>query len=324
MDYLNYLNENNDYLNIIKQGNIALEKMNKEYIVRSKIAISIANAMLKLDSKSNINKYLYEAFVSDTSIANLLKILLNKDCFNEYHHKIVTIIHENDAKIKNKNSKEAYLNYSYDDTDEDDEFEDNEIVEESDAIERNSLSIREYRVLLLLLGDVDNTIGYLKGINNYLGWSYSDINQLIYLLLLLLYNGTKYTNVRIGMASNIVYKDDFIENRYLYNISNDNSRMMALDIMNSWKANYQLDEAKEQEILDLLAEKVRKRVAAILEGKYRQSYWKAAMVIVALGEVYESLNIMSKDDYAEEYHQKYRRFNAFRKELRESTYRYNW
>lgn len=53
----------------------------------------------------------------------------------------------------------------------------------------------------------------------------------------------------------------------------------------------------------------------MVSNGYRGSYFKTAILVVALGEVLESHNIQKKQEFVNIYHQKYSRRSAFRKEL---------
>ena len=57
------------------------------------------------------------------------------------------------------------------------------------------------------------------------------------------------------------------------------------------------------------------RVEKIVNGHHRHSYFKAAKLVVALGEVLESNNLISKKEFITYYAKTYSKFSAFRKEL---------
>ena len=63
---------------------------------------------------------------------------------------------------------------------------------------------------------------------------------------------------------------------------------------------------------------ISKRVDGIVGGKYRKSYYKAALLIAALGEVKESLGTkLAKNFIINEYLKKFPRHTSFRGELKE-------
>ena len=86
-------------------------------------------------------------------------------------------------------------------------------------------------------------------------------------------------------------------------------------IFNKWKDNFEL--LDKDKYLTWLEEVIDKRVTAIVEGNHRKSYYKAAKLVVALGEVMEANGIVDdKEKFIDNYYQKYSRRTAFRSELK--------
>ena len=56
-----------------------------------------------------------------------------------------------------------------------------------------------------------------------------------------------------------------------------------------------------------------------MDGKYRKSYYKAALVVVAYGEMISSQNMGTKEEYIKYFTNKYSRRSAFKGELNELT-----
>lgn len=54
-----------------------------------------------------------------------------------------------------------------------------------------------------------------------------------------------------------------------------------------------------------------------MEGNYRKSYYKAALLIVSCGEMISSQNLGTKEEYIKYYTNKYSRRSAFKSELNE-------
>ena len=52
-------------------------------------------------------------------------------------------------------------------------------------------------------------------------------------------------------------------------------------------------------------------------GNYRKSYNKAALLIVAYGEMISSQNLETKEEYTRYYINKYARRSAFKREIKE-------
>ena len=78
----------------------------------------------------------------------------------------------------------------------------------------------------------------------------------------------------------------------------------------------QLSEDEENKYIGWCIEQTGRRVDAIVGAKHRQSYYKAANLLVALAEVLANRGMKSNGtDLIERYRQKYRRHSAFRQEL---------
>ena len=86
-------------------------------------------------------------------------------------------------------------------------------------------------------------------------------------------------------------------------------------IFNKWKDNFEL--LDKDKYLTWLEEVIDKRVTAIVEGNHRKSYYKAAKLVVSLGEVMEANGIVDdKEKFIDNYYQKYSRRTAFRSGLK--------
>jgi len=62
---------------------------------------------------------------------------------------------------------------------------------------------------------------------------------------------------------------------------------------------------------------VEDRVASIMEGNYRKSYYKAALLVVGYGEILESQELGNKEEYINYYMAKYPRRSVFRAKIKE-------
>ena len=71
----------------------------------------------------------------------------------------------------------------------------------------------------------------------------------------------------------------------------------------------------QNKYIDWLKDIIDKRVDAIVSNSHRKSYFKAAILVIALNEVLESNDIQNKDDFINYYYKKYSRHSAFRREL---------
>ncbi|MDR2089386.1 MAG: hypothetical protein LBP73_08535 [Clostridiales Family XIII bacterium] len=78
------------------------------------------------------------------------------------------------------------------------------------------------------------------------------------------------------------------------------------------------DKGEGRDYLDWCQEETRKRVKAILEGQYRSSYHKVALLIVAVAEAIRSgKNAERSTEWIKEFRARYPRHSAFHREMRE-------
>ena len=277
LDIFDYLITIDNINELIKIGNVALSKIDKKLTIRNDIALVLARF-------DDINKeeYLLDSFNSNTNIPNLLH-LINNNLFKKYNKEIENTI----ESIKNSKKKLK-----------DDFF---------DELSENILDTQEKHYLDFFIGNFEDFFKYCKDNNISLGWSCSFIKYGVYLWLL-------FFNQNINtIASETILKDTL--NNLIFN-----KKELFLDedykeIWNKWRNYFEVDDKDKKKIIKWLEEIIGKRVEAIIEGNYRKSYYKVAILIVALGEVFESNNIATMDETIAKYEKKYSRRSSFRKEL---------
>ena len=136
---------------VIGIGNLALSYLDKELTIRNDILLFMA----KYDS-SNKEKYIIESFESNSTVANLLRII-NNGYYLKYKEKINKIISSNKGNTNSNKSNELNKNYVDKDT---------------------------YSYLQFFLGNFEEFLNVCLSNKNYLGWSYSFIETAVYLWLL--------------------------------------------------------------------------------------------------------------------------------------------
>lgn len=274
LDIFDYLIKEERIDEVIRVCNIALSYLDKDLTIRNDILLFMA----KYDS-SNKEKYIIESFESNSTVANLLRII-NNGYYLKYKEKIKEIIDSNKSNTNNSESNELNKNY----------------------VDRDT-----YNYLQFFLGNFDKFYDVCLSNKKYLGWTYSFIETAVYLWLLVLNNNISsvlFLNVLEDTFSRLEIKDNtlFLDDNYSI-------------LFNKWKDNFEL--LDKDKYLTWLEEAIDKRVIAIVEGNHRKSYYKAAKLIVALGEVMESNEIVDdKEEFINNYYQKYSRRTAFRSELK--------
>ena len=241
------------------------------------IRSKIALYLAKYDN-DNQEKYVLEGFKSDTNVPNLLRII-NNDYYLKHKEDI-------DSRICINSNRVSYYICN--------ELNKNEIDEE------------KYNYLKFFTGNFDEVFETCLKYKNTIGWSGSPITYYVYLWLLS-FNKTKETKAYNTILFDTFDKLGFKENTML--LDDDYSL-----IFNKWIKNMEV--INKDKYLDWLLNIISKRVNDIVSNNHRGSYYKAAILVVAFGEVLESNNIKTKEEFINEYHQKYVRHTAFRKELR--------
>lgn len=236
----------------------------------------IALYLAKYDEE-NKEKYLIESFKSNTNVPNLLRII-NNGYFLKYKDEIKKII-----CVNNKGQSYSKVN----------------------ELKKNVINKEDYNYLKFFIGDFDYFFDECMKVKSSLGWSGSFIQYGVYLWLLY-FNKNNNSKVYNSILSKTFNKLGFIEDMLFL----DNEYTL---IFNKWKK--QFDISNKDKYIDWLKIIVDKRVDAIVSNGYRGSYFKAAILVVALGEVLESNNIQNKQEFVNIYHQKYSRRSSFRKEL---------
>ena len=146
---------------------------------------------------------------------------------------------------------------------------------------------------------------------NLLGWSYSFEKMSFYMWLLLLrqkdYQTISYLRLLTSVFSEIHYDENKSE------FLGDNMST----IWNTWKDKFKIKENTKEKVMSWLNDVIENRVEAIMEGNYRKSYYKAALIVVSYGEILETNMPDAKEEYIDYYKRKYSRRSAFSNELDE-------
>ena len=89
-----------------------------------------------------------------------------------------------------------------------------------------------------------------------------------------------------------------------------------IEIFNHWKRNISID-FDQSKMIQEISKLIESRADFVLSNKYRNGYSNIAMQIVAFAELLVANGMINfQGDYIDQYHKKYQRFSAFRKELR--------
>lgn len=279
LDLFDFLNANNRQKEIIDVGNIAISEVDDKYIIKSDIALYLAN----LDSQ-NKEKYFIMAFISNSNVPNLLRII-NNGYFKKYEDVIKNAL----VVDKEYSTKFRFI--------------------KNEELTENGIYRTLYIILNFFIGNFEPFFDECYSVKNPLGWSGSFIQEAVNLLLLYFNKNTD------SKVYNSIIHSTFFELGFgkYPELSNDDYTKIFL----KWKENFKIPNTDEN--IKWLKTTIENRANEIVGNSHRGSYFKAAILVVALGEVLESNNIQSKEEFVNSYHTRYVRHRAFRSELDKYT-----
>ena len=292
-----------DYEKMKEIGMEALDKLESDLKIRGEIAIKTAQASRCVDDSATMRKCCYEAFYSNSTIPNFLRLFVDREVINEY--KILA-----EKRIENiRISEYAYSRHI------------------SETV-KNDITRLEYKYLCFFSGHFDRVQNWCMEQRNPLGWSGNFIGHGIDLMLLYLYadsNPRKAVKSIVGRISNNIGFAEcknlvFIKENSVFeaDVNTQKSDEIFWDTFCLWKSNYAISADAINAYVDWLESVISKRVEGIVGGKYRNKYNDVALLAAALGEVKESFGVkMAKSIIANQYMSKYPRHRSFRGALKE-------
>ena len=153
---------------------------------------------------------------------------------------------------------------------------------------------------------------------NSLGWSNRFIKEGIELFLLYLYDAPKLSKAMREIGSKMADLFGFSNNEEFYYLENTHEEQKVRDeetfwlAFSKWKKNFEMSEKEKNKYLEWIDKIVDKRVMAIVEGKFRGSYGRAAALLMAFGDVKESMGYEgAKAGLVQKYKRIFPRHSAF-------------
>ncbi len=162
------------------------------------------------------------------------------------------------------------------------------------------------------LGEFDDFLNFFKDNQEYLGWTYSNMNTYVELALFLLCDWNE-TEIKKKLASSICLDIGVRDDYNLYNA--DERGIEYLKILNVWKKHFTISDKIKQDYIGWLEKTVAKRVDVIVSNQHRGSYSKVAFLVCILDECLENLNMKNKGEIIALYGKKYSKYTAFKKEI---------
>jgi hypothetical protein len=265
-----------------------LDKLDSGLAIRGDIAIKTAQASYCMNDYDFMRECRYEAFCSNPTVANYLRLFVDKESIEKYKG-----LAEKRIEDLSEPEKRHIMEYSYNY-----EFE------------------SDYHYLQFFSGHFDKVVGRCKNQKASLGWTGTFIPHGIDLMLLYLYAephpkkavkriADRVTN-RIGFdkAKNLLFfKENYIFEK---DVSEQEKGEIFWNTFLKWKENYWIPDHTLKEYVDWLEGVIDGRIHGIVGGKYRRKYEDTALLAAAIGEVKESLGEkLAKWDLLNKYMKEY-------------------
>ena len=293
--------EKEDNERLYRIGLEAMEKIPENKLIRSEIALLTSEYAYKANQRSVVEYCWLEAFRSDTSVMNYMRLRFRVEKWNNYK-KTVREIYTAARKSTQNSDKPARYDYE---------------ALQSD----NKLYETPYYFILFFEGNIKTVIRDGMSMEKPLGWSSTFMKEGLSLLLLLLYEGTGELSKGLQvMLSRVVSASKFDVVSFCigeYRNRDMGKTELFWSLFSEWKDSWRLSKEDAEEWLRFSEQLIAKRTAGIMEANRRNYYGECAAFIAALGEVNESRGLnRAKSLIMEQYKKEYSRRRAFHQELR--------
>jgi len=290
--------KNEDMQKLFAVGKEALEKIDSQYIVRSRIALLTGKIALHLAMEEEAERCWLEAFRSDTKVVNYLRLLIECRDFAK-------IKSEADGIVQAQHTQEKGDNYSY--------------LSSDNELAQNQISNTMYHMLVFLGGEFQYVADHAMKVDKAVGWSYTFMKCGMAAFLLLLLEDDELKQGGQEMCRRLAADTGFKAADYfngLLKMTEESDQECFWKCFCRWKETVSLSEEEKQGYVEWLQGLVTKRVDGIMEGNHRKYYGECASYIAALGEVKESMGATDgKQETMMQYKMQYSRRTAFHSEL---------
>ena len=280
-------------------GMEALHKIPVSYTVRSDIALLTAVFAQKSQEKEKAERCWVEAFRSDSTVVNYLRIRLLSGDWRAYQPEINAVIEKAYEAASQRENRNIY----------------HEHFERENYLHKNA-----YCTLLFFEGQFEKMHAVGMNEKEGLGWSTTFMKQGLALMMLLLYYGEELPAGLKSMQSIAYSACGFNAEEYYKGTTETNmesGKVLFSKLYDSWKKKISLSEDEISLWIDRIEKWIELRVRGIMENNRRNYYGECAAFIAAFGEVRESLGKPNaKAAIMNQYRSEYARRSAFHRELR--------
>ncbi len=267
-------------------GRQTINKVDAKYVMRSSIALQTADYAMRIGRADLAEVCWIEAYRSHSTVVNYLRVLTEAEDFSRVQEQMEEIRLQAD-----NGADESRYNY-----------------ELPDELITNSGSHKKIMISSLLAGDYDAVREW----------------QLPKAVVFLLMSIPAEQQMRegahwaLGYVKNILM---FNENEYisgLWGRYDTNAGDVFGRVFRKWCERMPLPKDLQYKAIEIMEEEVPKQLEKVLTAKERGRYGECAALLALLGEAKEALGKETgcKEKIMQTYHEKYRRFSAFSKELR--------
>ena len=291
-------NKKHDYLQIEKTGERALEKIDRNLKIRSRIALMAAYAASCLGDIERRMKFCWECFRSDSTDKNFLRLFGTKDMAEKYGlegRKVLCSGEKGNPAACVRNAE----------------------------LEKNIIGDYGYYTLSFYTGDFQKVRDASKNPQGSLGWSGSFIRYGIRLILLYLYDNPLPSKAAAGIAGYVGFPDEndlSLQMDFESEIVEESRRLKTSTFWNyfqRWKMYFRMSEKEKNKYFTWAEKIVYSRADAIVSGQYRGHYGEAAELLALAAEVKESMGeSRAKQMIFQEYKKKFPRHSSFQAEMR--------
>lgn len=297
--YLDFVWNAKDSKEIFAVGNEALEKIDEKYVVRSSIAKRLGLLALEEQKKNEAEKYWLEAFRSETTVTNYMRIIAESADRTAFSEEISQICRSMD--------KRAETNIS--------------VYAQDGERKINHPGSDTVHMLAFFCGEFPYIKEKVMNVKSALGWSTTFMKCGLAAFLLLLLEDDELQEGGREMCRRIVSVVNFDKDEYQRwtNRRNDlSAEEWFWKCFKKWKENVEMSGAQKQKYLQWIERLIEKRVDGIMEANRRNYYEECASYIAALGEVVESRGKQSaKMRILFAYKERYSRRRTFHEALRQ-------
>ena len=286
--------QNGEWDRLRDEGMEALRRMDRRIEIRERAARITASAAMRMDDGESAVAALKEAFCSKPTAANYLRILTCGDsgCGGDDRKSVQELAER--LQRAQKEGDDAERNTRYYGCER----------KETDAYRQTD---HDRMGIHFLDGEWKMVWSECRKTKNALGWTGEFIAEGVPMLLVFLcgnsLEGKAMQTMLAGIKWYIGYEEEYDEPEFA-------ERFLL------WKRQTVISEDVKKELLAYLTKIIDERVTAIVGGSHRGSYYKAARLGAALGEVEEAIGkVGGKEKRVSKYLAEFPRHRAFKQEM---------